>query len=169
MTFEKTPEGSEGGSPVSIPRRGIGSQCKGLRQEERSGCTRVAVAHRKGRGIGAQSTKVAYQVISRLFAACCCHCMYVHTCACGCLCVAHTHMWAPMWRPEEELEFLPATFCLFALRKCLSLNWKLPIFAGHPALEICLFLPANAFVTGVQSHGQDFTQVVEILTQLLIL
>lgn len=80
-------------------------------------------------------------------------------------------MWAPVWRPEEELEFLPATFCLFfALRKSLlSLNWKLPILAGHPALEICLFLPANAVVTGVQSHGQDLTQVVEILTQLLIL
>lgn len=64
------------------------------------------------------------------------------------------------------------TFCLLVLRKGRSLNWKLPILArvsGHWAPEICLFLPAKAAVTGVQGHGQDFIQVLEILTQLLIL
>lgn len=113
VTFEKTPEGSEGGCPVSIPRRGIDSQCKGLRQEKRSDCARVAVAHRKVRGVGAQSTKGAHQVINGLFAGCCCHCMHAHTCACGCVCVARTCMWAPMWRPAEELEFLALLLSAF--------------------------------------------------------
>lgn len=60
------------------------------------------------------------------------------------------------YRYQKRTLSVSLIFCLFVLRNCLLMNWKLSILArvsGHRVTRLCLFLPAHAGVPGIQSHA----------------
>lgn len=180
--FEKTPEGSEGGSFASILRN-VGRAGARARREKRvqvvlrqwgrrAGQLSIQKRRGKGRGIDdGQPTKGAHQAIERLFALLL---LLLYVRACACVYMRVTHTCACIREQKRTLSVFHLLFSVFlSWERVSSWTGSFPFWLECLAMEhsgsACLYPPILGFQTHKVRHSKHLTQMLDSLIQFLML